>query len=356
MGIKVSIQGSGQTFGRRSIKQRQTIETNKLNKLDISTTDVDIDILIHDKPMIDIMLETYKDGPELSVDYSGEVAEIVVKSPNTQKLFQVILSPCRLQITVPSHIADNWQMITDSGDIIAPHLIADSFHIQSGSGSLELIDNKAKNLFIKTTSGDISAREMVGNELQFETTSGEVELDTINCGIMGSTISGDVAVFNIQGENLRINTSSGEVDIKNTKVNKAVFNTASGDIKADNLHAEKILLKASSGDIKLADFSGDIKGYTSSGSIKLASINDSILDIGTGSGDVRIAFEKADMNAAVDIKIGSGDIMMNIPIEIHKQAKRELAGIIGDGKNSISIQTGSGDVVMYSQDTDTSAR
>lgn len=351
MGVKVSFQGLGQTFGRRSIKQRETIETNRINKLDISTTDVDIDVLIHDKQVMDIVLETYKDGPELSMDYSGEVAEIVVKSPNNQKLFQVRLSTCRLQITVPSDIADNWQIITDSGDIFAPHLIADSFHIQSGSGSLELIDNKAKNLFIKTTSGDISARDMMGSELQFETTSGNVELDTIHGGIMGSTVSGDVYAFNIQGEDLRVNTSSGEVDIKNTKVYKAVFNTSSGDIKADHLYAEKILLKASSGDIKLADFSGDIKGYTSSGSIELASINDSILDIGTGSGDVRIAFEKADMNATVDIKIGSGDIMMNIPIEIHKQAKKELAGIIGDGKNPISIKTGSGDVVMYSRDT-----
>src|SRR5262249_7767842 len=121
--------------------------------------------------------------------------------------------------------------------------------------------------------------------------------------------SGDVTGTDLQGEELSVETGSGEIALTTLRSPKVSLETGSGRVSAD--------------------------------------LQDTIreLQVETGSGDIAIK-APATLGAEVEIETWSGDIETDFPLQVTRQGRDHLTGRIGDGKGTIAIETGSGEVKL----------
>lgn len=336
-----------QALNRKSIKQQETIHAATLKHLDAVTSNADIDIAIHDAPVVDIILETYEGGPELKLHHVGGIAEIIASKPLESAIFQrrLGLPPCKLRITIPQDVTECWHILSRSGDIHVKKLVTDLLHVKSASGDIDITEIKANEAYFQATSGNITARNNKLNELQLETSSGDAKVETIQGDIKGSASSGDVVVTNQQGEKIELETSSGDIHVENSVVKQVMCNASAGDIEIEQLMAEHASMGTSSGDMIIRGFAGVMKGRTNSGSIHLSFISKFTLDLSAGSGDIVITGEQ-DWSTKVEVKTGSGKISSNYQTQINHHTKNEFSSTIGEGENDIVVKTGSGNVIL----------
>lgn len=342
--IESFLQGGGHTMNKKRITQRDTIDAAKLKELDISTSEAFVTVTTHEDMRIDLVLETYEEGPELTTNYSGDSIIISAQKPETHKPFKQRVPRCRLYIMVPKNIADSWRVATSSGDVSAKKLLCDSFDIRSSSGELILVNLHAQSANLNNSSGKITAIDMTGNEVYFKTSSGNVEFAGIQGELSGSTSSGDIIVKNLQGEKFNVTTSSGKIQQSNIVVKEVAVKTISGGIQVNYLKAEWVLFDSNSGSISCTDFAGDTKAHTMSGDVVISVIEECALDIETTSGDITLLSEQINLNATVEINIGSGDIETNLQMSVNENSKNGIKGVIGDGKNLIWLKASSGDI------------
>ncbi len=338
------IHGGRKAVNKEVITQKDTIDNvAKLKELNISTSDVSVNVSTHEDRRVDLLLETYDGGPELKTDHSGDSLNISAKGLKTYNSLNT--PPCMLHIVVPSEMFEIWSIITSSGDVSAANLISNSFDIRSSSGEVNLANLEAQKLHLKTSSGKITVSEIKISDVYFETSSGEAAFNGIKGDLTGSTSSGDVTVMNFQGEMFHVVTSSGKIQQSNSIVKDMSLKTSSGSIQADSLTGEKVMLHANSGDIRCTRFTGDAKGYTISGDVLLSLLDESLLDIESSSGDITLLAGKVSLNATVQVSTGSGDIFNKLPlISVRKHSGNHLKGVVGEGENPILLKAGSGDV------------
>ncbi|MCT4507399.1 MAG: DUF4097 domain-containing protein [Tepidibacter sp.] len=161
--------------------------------------------------------------------------------------------------------------------------------------------------------------------------------------------SGDV---NIQNEltlnNFLVDVSSGNVNLKDLNIKNLKYDGSSGSLIGENIVTDSTLIDVSSGSVELNNFTGDLKGDSSSGIIKVNyNIFDNNIDLDTSSGDVKIDLPN-DAKFYLDAECSSGDIECDFPIVVRgKQEDNTLRGTVGDDKNKIKINTSSGDIGVY---------
>jgi len=63
----------------------------------------------------------------------------------------------------------------------------------------------------------------------------------------------------------------------------------------------------------------------------------------TGSGDIAI-HAPASLGAQVAIETSSGEIETDFPMQVTRHGRDHMVGTIGDGKGTIAIETGSGQI------------
>ncbi|WP_440896979.1 DUF4097 family beta strand repeat-containing protein [Amphibacillus sp. Q70] len=336
---------SDQSRSNQKIEQRETIDVARVKQLDVLTSNTDICIMIHDDPVIDVVLETYERGPELTINHSGEMLEIMVEKSFERRFFSLFQASCKLQISVPPAVVEKWNLQSGSGDISIANLIVNTIDIKSSSGDLDITEIQANKACFIATSGDITAENNKIDQLCFETSSGDVKLRTIYGDITGEASSGEIILINQQGEQLELKATSGDIHLENSVVNHAKLNTTSGEIIAKHFITTNVSVRSTSGDLEVQGFSGELKGKTTSGDIKLQPMDRFNLDLSTSSGDVNISCSK-DVSAIFDAKTNSGDFSVNYPIEVHRHTENEYSGVIGDGANPINVKTSSGDVML----------
>jgi lia operon protein LiaG len=127
-------------------------------------------------------------------------------------------------------------------------------------------------------------------------------------------------------ENLKLNTASGDVSIKDFQ-GSGDINTASGDIDIENCR-ESFDANTVSGDINY----------------KRDSVLNNNLSLNTVSGDVSISIEK-ESEFSLKARTVSGKIRCDFPVILQG---RGAEGKVGSGKNSISVNTVSGDIILKS--------
>ncbi|SDR02912.1 Putative adhesin [Virgibacillus salinus] len=344
--IENVLHGGRKAVNKEVITQKDTIDNvAKLKELNISTSEASVNVSTHEDKKVDLFLETYEGGPELKIDYSGDSLSVSAKGSEAYKSLNT--PPCMLHVVVPSEISGNWSIISCSGDISAANLTSDLFDIRSSSGEVNIANLEAQKLHLKTSSGKITVSEVKVSDVYFETSSGEAALYGIKGDLTGSTSSGDVTVMNFQGEKFHVVTSSGKIQQSNGIVNDISLKTSSGSIQADSLKGEKVMLHANSGDIKCTRFTGDAKGYTISGDVLMSLLDESSLDLESSSGDITLLAGKVNLNAIVQVSTGSGDIFNKLPLmSVKKHSGNHLKGVVGEGKNPISLKAGSGDVII----------
>lgn len=185
--------------------------------------------------------------------------------------------------------------------------------------------------------------------------NGSIEVETASADVSGTngagslsidTGSGDVTLAGHDGP-LSIDTGSGDIVLNNIKTDGLTLDTGSGDVLVDGVTAEGLSIDTGSGDVTVtAAAVGDVEIDTGSGEVRIALTRDiDDLSVDTGSGDVEVSAPKS-MGAAVEIETSSGDITTEFPLQVTRKGRDGLVGTIGDGKGTITIDTGSGDVTL----------
>ena len=218
--------------------------------------------------------------------------------------------------------------------------------VDVASGSIRSTDGHGR-LVADTGSGSVFVTNHEG-ETSADTGSGEVRIETVLGNVDADTGSGSVRVSGVSG-NVSVDTGSGNVDLQQIIGDRISADTGSGSVKA-------------------RDIRGSFQADTGSGSVRVEQIADAdSVDIGTGSGDVRLRGDLGGVkrlklstgsgdvevhststpNMSLTIKVSSGDIDVDIPgMTAIKSTKTRLEARLGDGSGKGVIGTGSGDVVL----------
>jgi DUF4097 and DUF4098 domain-containing protein YvlB len=158
--------------------------------------------------------------------------------------------------------------------------------------------------------------------------------------------SGSVRVSDAGGD-LRVDTGSGSVELSRFKGGSLSIDTGSGDVTGTDLEAAELSAETGSGDIGLTGVGAPkLSLETGSGGVTAELRRDvASLDVDTGSGDIAIR-APASLGAAVEIETSGGDIDTDFPLQITRRGRDHVVGTVGDGKGTIEIQTGSGEVKL----------
>ena len=158
--------------------------------------------------------------------------------------------------------------------------------------------------------------------------------------------SGPVQVSDAEGE-LDVDTGSGSVDLSRFRGRSLSIDTGSGDVTGTGLECEELSIETGSGDIRLtAATSPSLSLETGSGGVTAELRRDiASLSVETGSGDIAIRAPAA-LGATVEIETSSGEIETDFPLQVTRRGRSHLAGTIGDGKGTIEMETGSGEISL----------
>lgn len=321
-----SLARESRTRNKNAIIQTDTIDHSEFEKLKILTGGTDIKVYVHDKRHIDLLLETYDDGPQLWVNRDEDTAVIEATGDNSA-WFSVFRPPVCLHVSVPLDIADSWHVKTGSGDVTIPKVRSNIFQVTLGSGDLDLTDLKAKEAKLHTSSGDISVRDVAVDTLHCGTTSGDAGFTKVKAGyISGASTSGELNFKNVYSEKFITKVTSGDAYINDVRVHEAHLACTSGDVKAKDMEANSASLKSSSGDIHCSF------------------INDCNIQGNATSGDITIVCKNKQPNAKIDVQTSSGRIDTNLSKRLYQRSRKHLTGVAGNGEHRIQLKTSSGDV------------
>lgn len=167
---------------------------------------------------------------------------------------------------------------------------------------------------------------------------------------------------------LDINNGSGEMELEAVSITALSLNNESGYVTMSDFMAETANIKSLSGDIKIVDASctdsaintesayvtlkntviGKAAVSTDSGEVGISNVNNyDSLSVETGSGDISLSHERMPDHLSCHISSGSDDItvsLKNAEFSINTDGCKD--GRIGKGKNSLSIMSNSGTVIV----------
>lgn len=197
-------------------------------------------------------------------------------------------------------------------------------HLAVGAVTARNVDG---SLSLSTASGDIQAQSTKGT-LAIETGSGDITA-TGHSGIFKAEAgSGNVTASTLSGASAEIETGSGDVSLTGIDVAQLHVEAGSGNVKVSEAKASSATVETGSGDISVTLMGG----FQS-------------LSVEAGSGNVEL-LAPSTIGATVDISTGSGDIETEFPVQLTRKTSDGLRGTIGDGKGSLTVETGSGDVIL----------
>ncbi len=186
-------------------------------------------------------------------------------------------------------------------------------------------ENVDGRLRVSTSSGDVAFTGVRGTT-NIGTGSGDVRLAQVTGDVSAATGSGDVTVQGVRGGSVVLRTGSGDVTGSTLVGTRLDVDTGSGDVKVGGVSAPTCILRTGSGDIRV--------GLTGS---------PETVRVSTGSGDVTLALPEG-MGAKLRASSGSGDINHSLPVTLVRQREGLLEGTLGDGRGTLEVSTGSGDI------------
>lgn len=189
------------------------------------------------------------------------------------------------------------------------------------------VTNVSGDLRIDASSSPVTATGFKGM-LDVDVGSGTVQVSQLDGDLSVDTGSGPVDISRVKGRSLSVDTGSGNVTGTDLEGNEISIDTGSGEIRLSAVRAPRISLETGSGGVT-ADVREDLQS----------------LDVETGSGDIAITAPPT-LGAQVEIETSSGDIETDFAMQVTRQGRDHMTGRIGDGKGTIAIETGSGEVKL----------
>jgi DUF4097 and DUF4098 domain-containing protein YvlB len=189
------------------------------------------------------------------------------------------------------------------------------------------VTNVNGDLWIDASSSQVTATGVTG-QLGVDVGSGKVQVSRMDGDLSVDTGSGSVEISGVKGRDLSVDTGSGEVTGTDLQGDQLTIDTGSGDIRLSGLRYPRLSLETGSGAVT-ADLRDDVRD----------------LGVETGSGDIAITAPPT-LGAEVEIETSSGDIETDFAMQITRHGRDHMTGTIGDGKGTISIETGSGEIKL----------
>ena len=195
--------------------------------------------------------------------------------------------------------------------------------------------------------GRLEGKDLEGT-LRFDTGSGDIDLQHVRGTVKADTGSGDLKVTDAGGT-LICNTGSGDCTIEHFSGDKIDCDVGSGDIIVKSGSAGRIDLDTGSGDVSLRDIEAEeVSTDTGSGDVVIECASDRLRKVttDTGSGDVTLRLGP-DASFEAHAEQGSGDLVNRYSDAQPIAHGRTVVGYRrGDGRTRISVETGSGDLVI----------
>ncbi|MBI3450657.1 MAG: DUF4097 family beta strand repeat protein [Acidobacteria bacterium] len=225
--------------------------------------------------------------------------------------------------------------------------------VSSSSGTLLYADVEIQ---IPKRAVEATFRNLVGKlegtgaegKILFDTSSGDIVLERVRGSIRADTGSGDVKVSDVGGD-LKCDTGSGDCTISAFDGGSLSCDVGSGDITIRGAKADRIATDSGSGDVQVEDADvSEVVADSGSGNIHLQARGARLARVkaDTGSGDVRLELDP-DSGFEVRADQGSGDIQSRFRDAEPILKDRTVVGYRrGDGRIRISVETGSGDLVV----------
>jgi hypothetical protein len=225
--------------------------------------------------------------------------------------------------------------------------------VNSTSGTLLYADLEVQvparqgEAVFKNHIGRLEGKDLEGT-LRFDTGSGDIELQRVRGTLRADTGSGDLKVMDAGGT-LSCDTGSGDCLIERFSGDKIDCDVGSGDIVVKSGSAGRIDLNTGSGDVSLRDIEAEeVSTDTGSGDVLIECASNRLrkLSTDTGSGDVTLRLGP-DASFEAHAEQGSGDLVNRYADAQPIAHGRTVVGYRrGDGRTRISVETGSGDLVI----------
>lgn len=241
--------------------------------------------------------------------------------------------------------------------------------VEASSADINIIPEKRNDVKAHLY-GNITATFETKLYLNSSAGTMEISIDKQNIGsfsVYGSSLKLDIYVPESYTNNLKVKTSSGKINAVNKMNLKDVsFDLSSGNVTMKDLTCENLAVKCSSGaidgeniitksadmditsgSINLAGFNGNLNGETTSGKIYIEySDFHNDVDLKATSGNIELKLPDY-AQFKLQSKATSGRVSCKFPITVDDSEKRnELNGVVGNGKNSVNVNTTSGNVVI----------
>jgi len=218
------------------------------------------------------------------------------------------------------NIGDAWRHVSISYELIVP--VETRWKSETGSGDQSVVGLKGP---VKATTGSGNIRlSDVGDETRVDTGSGDIELRSVTGPVYARTGSGNIRASSIAGS-IRAETGSGDLRLEQSSPHPASLETGSGTVELRGAQ-DSVRAQTGSGNIVIQ---GDPKG-------------DWKLETGSGHVTLQVAPQAS---FTLHARTRSGGIATNIPMTIQgKVGGSELRGTVRNGGSLVDVRTGSGDI------------
>ena len=248
----------------------------------------------------------------------------------------------RLEIMVPFQTACDVQSGSGSVEVLSTRA---PLHIETGSGSVSVTD--VGDVDLETGSGHVAVRTVNGSA-EIETGSGSIEVEQVAGAASVETGSGRVVARYI-GQGLQVSTGSGSLAVSDV-TGQVDLETGSGSTQVERVTGPGLTLDSGGGSARLAAIDvAQLNIEASSGGVDVELLRiypGGTYEIETGSGGVVIKLP-ADASLDLELETDSGKIVYTgLPLRVHHQEAGELEGTMGAGGATLSVEAGSGGIVI----------
>ncbi|MGZ3714937.1 MAG: DUF4097 family beta strand repeat-containing protein, partial [Ktedonobacterales bacterium] len=253
------------------------------------------------------------------------------------------------------------ELLQIGGDLSAAH--GGRLHARAIGGEVRIEDYDEVPL-IGRVGGDLEASDLPGLQIR-DAVGGDVSLERSGEVVLIGTIGGDLRA---ERSNVTIRGSSVGGDVRLSGVHGITLAAVGGDFTVERVD-EAVDIHSIGGDAEISQAEGPVRLGTVGGDLKAENISagirairvggDATLDtpLGSGaeysvhaSGDISLRV-RGEVNARFVAQTAGGEIRTRLPLAVERGRRRNLVGILGRGKATVTLRSDGGDITLAATDS-----
>lgn len=199
------------TPGKRII-QENSVELEHIKKLVVESNIASIKVSTHEEKYVQLVLETYENGPDLGVALNNEVLQVDVKLPGRMKLLAIGKPEVSmLYIYLPENFAEYYQIQTTVGNVTVNDLYGRELEIETSAGNITINYVEMEKLTVESGAGNIKLEQIQSNQLVADSGAGNINGMYCKGKIIAESGAGNI-LFHVDGEeDVTVKTGVGNI-------------------------------------------------------------------------------------------------------------------------------------------------